>query len=119
MTRRGAACCFGHRYRLRLVLLALQAADRSAFSLYRRMRANRPLFQRAGALLEEWRLTAIAAKTAKQISYGEQRQIDLILAMAAQPKVLLRDEPTADYPPPNLFGSSAWSAACRGTSPSS
>jgi hypothetical protein len=27
---------------------------------------------------------AIAAKTAKQISYGEQRQIDLILAMSAR-----------------------------------
>ena len=77
------------------VLLALQVADKSAFSLYRRMRDNRHLFHSADALLEEWGLAAIAGKAAKEISYGQQRQIDLILAMAGQPKVLLLDEPTA------------------------
>ncbi len=64
------------------VLLALQAADDSAFSLHRRMRANHRLFHNANALLEEWGLAAIAGQPAKEISYGEQRQIDLILAMA-------------------------------------
>ncbi len=77
------------------VLLALQAADHSAFSLYRRMRANHRLFECADALLNEWGLTAIGGQAAKEISYGEQRQVDLILAMAMQPKVLLLDEPTA------------------------
>jgi branched-chain amino acid transport system ATP-binding protein len=77
------------------VLLALQAADKSAFSMLARMRANRPLFQSAEALLQEWDLTAIAGRAAREISYGEQRQIDLILAMAVRPKVLLLDEPTA------------------------
>ncbi len=77
------------------VLLALQAAHKSAFSLHRRMRANRELFHTADALLEQWGLTAIAGRAAKEISYGEQRQVDLILAMAVQPKVLLLDEPTA------------------------
>jgi branched-chain amino acid transport system ATP-binding protein len=77
------------------VLLALQAADHSAFSLHRSMRANHHLFHSADALLKEWGLTAIAGKAAKEIAYGEQRQIDLILAMAMQPKVLLLDEPTA------------------------
>jgi branched-chain amino acid transport system ATP-binding protein len=77
------------------VLLALQAADDTAFSLHRRMRANHQLFHSANALLEEWGLAAIAGQPAKEISYGEQRQLDLILAMAVQPKVLLLDEPTA------------------------
>ena len=77
------------------MLLALQAADKSAFSLLRSRRANRELFHNADALLEQWGLTAIAGRTAKEISYGEQRQVDLILAMAVQPKVLLLDEPTA------------------------
>jgi branched-chain amino acid transport system ATP-binding protein len=77
------------------VLLALQASDDTAFSLHRRMTANRHLFDRANTLLEEWGLTAIAGQPAKEISYGEQRQIDLILAMAVRPKVLLLDEPTA------------------------
>lgn len=77
------------------VLLALQATDKSAFSMLARIRANRPLFQNAESLLQEWGLTAIANRAAREISYGEQRQIDLILAMAMRPKVLLLDEPTA------------------------
>jgi branched-chain amino acid transport system ATP-binding protein len=77
------------------ILLALQITENNAASLFRRMRANRPLYQRADALLQEWNLTAIAGRATKDISYGEQRQIDLILAMARKPKVLLLDEPTA------------------------
>jgi branched-chain amino acid transport system ATP-binding protein len=77
------------------VLLALQAADKSAFSMVARMRANRSLFHNAEVLLQEWGLAAIAGRAAREISYGEQRQIDLILAMAVRPKVLLLDEPTA------------------------
>ena len=59
------------------------------------MGANRHLFQAADTLLERWNLTSIAGRTTREISYGEKRQIDLILAMAVQPKVLLLDEPTA------------------------
>jgi branched-chain amino acid transport system ATP-binding protein len=77
------------------VVLALQAVDQSAFSLHRRMRANHQLFHGADALLKKWNLNAIAGKKAGEIAYGEQRQIDLILAVATQPKVLLLDEPTA------------------------
>jgi branched-chain amino acid transport system ATP-binding protein len=77
------------------VLLALQAADKSAFSMLARRRANRPLFHNAESLLHEWDLAAIAGRAAREISYGEQRQVDLILAMAMRPKVLLLDEPTA------------------------
>jgi branched-chain amino acid transport system ATP-binding protein len=77
------------------ILLALQAADDGAFSLHRRMRAKHHLFHGADALLGEWGLTALAGRAVKEISYGEQRQIDLILAMAVKPKVLLLDEPTA------------------------
>jgi branched-chain amino acid transport system ATP-binding protein len=77
------------------ILLALQAADRSAFCLHRPMRSNHHLFQTANSLLERWDLTAIAEQPAREISYGEKRQIDLILAMAVEPRILLLDEPTA------------------------
>ena len=77
------------------VLLALQAADRSVFCMHQRMHDNERLFAQAHAYLEHWNLSAIAARPAKAISYGEQRLLDLILAMAMQPKVLLLDEPTA------------------------
>jgi branched-chain amino acid transport system ATP-binding protein len=75
------------------VLLALQAVEDCAFSLHRGIPPH--LFHNANALLAEWGLAAIADQHAHEISYGEQRQVDLILAMAVQPKVLLLDEPTA------------------------
>jgi branched-chain amino acid transport system ATP-binding protein len=77
------------------VLLALLSTDESAFALHQRMAANHALYEKAEALLAKWNLTPIAGRLAKEISYGEQRQVDLILAMAVEPKVLLLDEPTA------------------------
>mgnify|MGYP006271688875 FL=1 len=77
------------------LLLALQAKDEKAFSMFSSMRANRRLFERAQALLEKWGIADIAKQTAREISYGQQRQVDLILAMACDPRVLLLDEPTA------------------------
>ena len=86
---------FPHLSVLENVLLALQAMDESAFSMYRRMRANDHLFKAAHSLLETWGLAEIADQVAKDISYGEKRQVDVILGMAMQPRVLLLDEPTA------------------------
>jgi branched-chain amino acid transport system ATP-binding protein len=86
---------FPHLTVLENVLLALQAMDDSAFSLHRRMRANQHLFEGAHALLDSWGLSAIAHRAARDIAYGEKRQVDVILGMAMRPKVLLLDEPTA------------------------
>ncbi len=77
------------------VILAVQADDQGVFSLFTRMRAKHALFEKADALLQDWGLRELAACAAREISYGEQRQIDLILAVAMRPKVLLLDEPTA------------------------
>ena len=77
------------------LILALQAVDDRSFSLVRRLRGNRTLLARAEALIDAWGLAGIAMHAAQEISYGEQRQVDLILALATGPKVLLLDEPTA------------------------
>ena len=97
------------------ILLALQAAGESAFSLHRRMRANHRLFhngQRAAGKVGLGR----NRRTAGEGDFlWEQRQIDLILAMAVQPKVLLLDEPTAGLSAAEVCASLAWFVACRGT----
>ena len=77
------------------LMLALQARDEHAFSMFRLMRANKDLYARVRALLAHWEIAHIADHKAREISYGQQRQVDLILAMACEPKVLLLDEPTA------------------------
>ena len=48
------------------------------------------------ALLE---LEAIATSQADELSYGDQRVVEIALAMASQPKLLLLDEPTAGMSP--------------------
>lgn len=47
------------------------------------------------ALLESIGLARIAGETSAQLSYGAQKQIELGIALASEPKLLLLDEPTA------------------------
>jgi branched-chain amino acid transport system ATP-binding protein len=77
------------------LLLALLGAGDQVHALCRPVRASHSLMEHAKRLLDEWDLAAIASKDAKAISYGQQRQIDLVLALASRPKVILLDEPTA------------------------
>lgn len=46
-------------------------------------------------IMTELTLTALAYKRAADISYGDQRRLDLALALIGRPKILLLDEPAA------------------------
>ncbi len=81
------------------VLLAVQALDPVKRVFYRRRRAYARLLDRAHALLAQWRLATQAAVPVRELSYGEQRQLEIIMAMASEPKLLLLDEPTAGLAP--------------------
>jgi len=81
------------------VLLAVQGADGARFALHRPLGAYRHLFERAEALLDEWGLRPRRDVAVYLLSYGEQRQLELVLALAGRPRVLLLDEPTAGLSP--------------------
>ena len=81
------------------VLLAVQAADRARFTLHRPVEAYPHLFREAEALMERWGLRDRAAAPVRFLSHGEQRQVELLLALAVRPKVLLLDEPAAGLSP--------------------
>ena len=77
------------------VLLAVCAAAGSGLGMLRPMTAHRGLYEKAERLLGQWGLSASAPRLVRHLSYGEQRQIELILALAGSPRLLLLDEPTA------------------------
>jgi branched-chain amino acid transport system ATP-binding protein len=58
-----------------------------------------PLIERAELLLQRVHLDAIGERRARSLSYGEQRQLEIALALAGDPKLLLLDEPTSGMSP--------------------
>jgi branched-chain amino acid transport system ATP-binding protein len=80
---------------LESVLLAVQGADRARFALLRPRSAYRHLGERAEALLAAWDLADRRHVPTRELSYGDQRQVELLLALAGGPRALLLDEPTA------------------------
>jgi branched-chain amino acid transport system ATP-binding protein len=57
------------------------------------------LHERAHAALREVGLDGKAGHRAREISHGEQRQLELAIALAASPRLLLLDEPAAGLSP--------------------
>jgi branched-chain amino acid transport system ATP-binding protein len=55
--------------------------------------------ERAGAMMELAGLTHVATVEAAILSHGDQKLLDIALALALEPKVLLLDEPTAGMGP--------------------
>jgi branched-chain amino acid transport system ATP-binding protein len=66
---------------------------------WRRADAYPDLAERALAALGEVGLRDQATRPAREISHGEQRQLELAIALAARPSLLLLDEPAAGLSP--------------------
>jgi branched-chain amino acid transport system ATP-binding protein len=80
-------------------LLAVQGLERAKFSMLRPLERFPQLRERALATLGTVGLEGRAATTVRNLSHGEQRQLEIGLALAGQPRVLLLDEPTAGLSP--------------------
>ena len=60
-----------------------------------RLTAQHELPRRARAALERVGLEHLADRPVAQTSYGERRRVEIAMALAQEPKVLLLDEPFA------------------------
>jgi branched-chain amino acid transport system ATP-binding protein len=83
-------------------LLAVQALMPAKFHLHRSVRRYPELFARARSALAS---VGLADRTGEQVcnlSHGEQRQLEVALALAGNPKILLLDEPTSGLSPGEL-----------------
>jgi branched-chain amino acid transport system ATP-binding protein len=80
------------------VRIALQAHV-SRYGLWQR-RADLPgLKEEAGSLLETVGLAEHSRRLARELAHGQQRALEIAVALAAKPKLLLMDEPTAGMSP--------------------
>ena len=81
------------------VALAVQAGAGSSFRFWHNARADARLFDHALALLEQVGLRERADVNAGLMAHGEQRQLEVALALATRPLLVLLDEPMAGLGP--------------------
>ena len=81
------------------ILLGVQALNRAWFCFYRSIKSFREMMVQTESLLKEWNVWEKREVLIKNLSYGEQRQVEVILALASKPHFLLLDEPTAGLSP--------------------
>ena len=77
------------------VMLALRNVEASSFQMLRPMMSYKKRIAKAQELLESVDLWGKRDFPITSLSHGEQRQVEIILALASQPKILLLDEPSA------------------------
>jgi branched-chain amino acid transport system ATP-binding protein len=69
------------------------------FQLWRSRQSYADLIERADALLARVGLVASRDKLAGDLAHGQQRSLEVAMALACDPKLLLMDEPTAGMSP--------------------
>ncbi len=77
------------------VALSIQAHAGHSFRFWRAARTEKVLREPAMATLERVGLAERADVVAANLSHGEQRQLEIAMALATSPKLLLLDEPMA------------------------
>lgn len=75
--------------------LAVQARSGSSFRFWRPVRSETDLFEEAADIAERVGLGKRKNVPAGALAHGEQRQLEVGLALATRPRLLLLDEPTA------------------------
>lgn len=77
------------------VLLAIAGLRKMKFVMWRLLSSYRDLHEKADQLLEGVGYSDRKDVEVRNLSHGEQRQVEIVLGLASDPKLLLLDEPAA------------------------
>lgn len=80
------------------VALAIHQRDGSINNMWRRKTSYGPVLDEARAILDALQLGRLADTAPSEMAYGDQRLVEVALALALKPRVLLLDEPMAGVP---------------------
>lgn len=83
---------------LEQVVMAIHQREGSLGHMWRHRLAYPVLVEEAEAILRDLQLLRLADVTPVSMAYGDQRLLEIALALALRPKVLLLDEPMAGVP---------------------
>jgi branched-chain amino acid transport system ATP-binding protein len=89
---------FPHLTPLEAVTLAVCEREGVARTWWRRVSAYSVVVDEAYAILSSLMLGADCYRPTRELPYGRQRLLEIALALATRPKVLLLDEPAAGVP---------------------
>jgi branched-chain amino acid transport system ATP-binding protein len=77
------------------VLLAIEGLRPSKFVMWRFLSSYKDVYDKAHQLLEQVGFLDRKDVEVRNLSHGEQRQLEIVLGLASDPKILLLDEPAA------------------------
>lgn len=80
------------------VVMAIVEREGRGGVWWKPLRRETAAFDEAHALLARLKLGAVAEVPAAELAYGKQRLLEIALALAARPRILLLDEPAAGVP---------------------
>jgi len=67
-------------------------------SVWQSLGKNKRVVERCEQLLEQFHLTEVMDQPTTQLAYGKRRLLEMAIALASEPRVLLLDEPVAGVP---------------------
>ena len=77
------------------VLMAVNGTRQTKFVMWRFLSSYREVFDKAEALLDAAGFLDRKDVEVRSLSHGEQRQLEIVLGLASDPRLLLLDEPAA------------------------
>ncbi|TFH32802.1 MAG: ABC transporter ATP-binding protein [Deltaproteobacteria bacterium] len=90
---------FKERTVLENVLVAVLSRERQTARLFRRATAHHEAVREATGILATFSLDAKAGETAGSLPHGDQKRLDIAMALALNPELVMLDEPMAGMSP--------------------